>query len=516
VRPSQRSGSERPVRCAVYTRKSTTEGLDSGFSTLDAQREACEHYVHSQAAQGWELLPARYDDGGFTGGNLDRPAMARLLDDVERGLIDMVVVYKVDRLSRSLLDFASLMARFERLKVGFVSITQHFDTSTSMGRLVLNILLSFAQFERELISERTRDKVQAARRRGRWTGGHVVLGYALDPARRGLQIAKDEAALVRLIFELYLRTRSIGAVAEKLNSLGYVQKRGEAAWTKAAVYSVLRNPLYVGKVRSGAGELHPGEHEPLVELELFEQAGRMLADRTTGRTRRSRKMEYLLAGLLRCGACEAPMISSMSRGRNGRRYRYYRCRSHQQRAKACPTGHLAAEKVEAVVLAQLAEVVRQAGVQQNILDRLSAKTDLVRALEDDRGRLQRRIIERSAEAERLLNALGNADRGGKLLGGRLGEIEAELDGLRGEVAGLDERLGHLVRGVDEAQRVARLLQSFTEIWDVLLPEERSELLRLVVDRITMDSASGGLRIALHHLEAEPRAGSDAVALPQGR
>ncbi len=201
------------VRCAIYTRKSTTEGLDSDFNTLDAQREAAEHFIKSQAAQGWRALPTRYDAGGFTGGNLERPALTRLMDDIERGEIDTVVVYKVDRLSRSLLDFSRLVERFEKRHVAFVSITQHFDTSTSMGRLVLHILLSFAQFERELISERTRDKIAAAKRRGKWTGGPLVLGYRVDRLRRALEVVPEEAAVVKLVFELYARTLSMAPTA---------------------------------------------------------------------------------------------------------------------------------------------------------------------------------------------------------------------------------------------------------------------------------------------------------------
>jgi len=207
------------------------------------------------------VLPARYDDGGFTGGNMERPALTRLIDDVERGEVDIVVVYKVDRLSRSLLDFARLIERFEQRGVGLVAVTQHLDTSTSMGRLTLNILLSFAQFEREIISERTRDKIAAARRRGKWAGGPLILGYRVDRERRALEIIPEEAEVVRLAFELYLRTRSIGLTAKRLNARGFKQKKhvsktgrevGGRPWDKNTVHRLLRNPLYVGKVRQGA------------------------------------------------------------------------------------------------------------------------------------------------------------------------------------------------------------------------------------------------------------------------
>ena len=205
-----KSGPDGRVRCAIYTRKSTSEGLDSDFNTLDAQREACEFFIRSQVGDGWEVIETHYDDGGYTGGNIDRPAFQRLLTDIENGLVDQIVVYKVDRLSRSLMDFARIMGNLDAANIGFVSVTQQFNTASSMGRLTLNILLSFAQFEREIISERTRDKIGASRKRGKWTGGFVPLGYAVDRERKRLVIVPEEADVVRRVFGLYL---SIGSPA---------------------------------------------------------------------------------------------------------------------------------------------------------------------------------------------------------------------------------------------------------------------------------------------------------------
>ena len=203
--------SKRPIRCAIYTRKSSDEGLDQDFNSLDAQREAGEAFIASQRAEGWICLPTRYDDGGFSGGSLDRPAVKRLLEDIEAGLVDCVVVYKVDRLSRSLMDFARMMQTFERRRVSFVSVTQQFNTTHSMGRLTLNILLSFAQFEREIISERTRDKIAAARRKGLWGGGRPIFGYDIErrPGGNRLAVNPDEAERVRTIFRTYLECGSL-------------------------------------------------------------------------------------------------------------------------------------------------------------------------------------------------------------------------------------------------------------------------------------------------------------------
>ena len=218
--PERAAPAQSRLRCAIYTRKSTEEGLDQEFNSLDAQREASEAFILSQRREGWLALPDRYDDGGFTGANMDRPALGRLLQAVEAGELDCVVVYKVDRLSRSLLDFTRMLSLFEKHKVSFVAVTQQFNTSTSLGRLTLNILLSFAQFERELIGERTRDKMSAARKKGKWVGGCPVLGYDVDPGGGALVVNEEEAEQVRSIFDLFEQQRSA------LGTLAEIERRG--------------------------------------------------------------------------------------------------------------------------------------------------------------------------------------------------------------------------------------------------------------------------------------------------
>ena len=353
------------MRCAIYTRKSTSEGLDQAFNTLDAQRESCEAYVASQRHEGWIVLPQRYDDGGFSGGTLERPAMARLLADIDAGRLDCVVVYKVDRLSRSLLDFARIMQRFEDHDIHFVSVTQHFNTADSMGRLTLNILLSFAQFEREIISERTRDKIAAARRRGQWAGGWPILGYDLDRQRHVLEVNPQEAKQVRALFELYLRHQSLIGVAQAANDRGWRTK----AWTtakgniiggkpfdKMRVGALLNNVAYRGKVRHHQ-EVYPGLHEAIVDEATWQRVQAILErnTRTKGAVMRNRH-GALLKGLLRCRACDAAMIHSAA-NRGPRTYRYYVCTHAQKRGrKACPTGSVNAGQIEAAVLARLGEL----------------------------------------------------------------------------------------------------------------------------------------------------------------
>ncbi len=277
-------------RVAIYTRKSTEKGLEQEFNSLDAQREACELYARSQAHVRWKLLEEPYADGGFTGTNLERPAFQRLLGDIDAGRIDVVVVYKVDRLSRSLLDFARVIERFNRAGVAFVSVTQNFTTADAMGRHTLNMLMSFAEFEREMIGERTRDKMCAARRRGKWTGGPVPLGYRVEAKK--LIVNELEANLVRDVFSLYLAKRSALAVARELNARHASTKRHTAAngnvheghpWKKGNVLRVLHNPIYGGFMGCG-GALHPGEHQAIVAKDVFGRVRELLDENRRGRT----------------------------------------------------------------------------------------------------------------------------------------------------------------------------------------------------------------------------------------
>jgi DNA invertase Pin-like site-specific DNA recombinase len=345
------------VRCAIYTRKSTSVGLDQDFNSLDAQRAACEGYIDQRAGLGWRTTGAAYEDGGFTGANLERPGMQRLLEEVDAGEIDVVVVYKVDRLSRSLLDFARLMARFQETGTAFVSVTQNFSTADAMGRLTLNMLMSFAEFEREMISERTRDKMTAARRREKWTGGPVPFGYQAIEKR--LVVDEQEAAVVREIFDLYLEHGSAMRVSHLLNERGRKKRprthKGVTAarpWSQADVLGILKHPLYVGLIRDGA-EVFPGEHEAIVDSDLFERAGAILDGKARPVSTRVRGDEFLLAGLLRCAHC-GRALTPVSANPRGRSYRYYRCVTTDKfGAGACPAGQLPAAAVEEFVVDRL-------------------------------------------------------------------------------------------------------------------------------------------------------------------
>jgi DNA invertase Pin-like site-specific DNA recombinase len=342
-------------RCAVYTRKSTEEGLDREFNTLDAQREACEAYVASQRAEGWTLVHDRYDDGGFSGGSLDRPALKRLLADIERGLIDVVVVYKIDRLSRSLMDFAKLVEVFDAHEVTFVSVTQSFNTTTSMGRLTLNILLSFAQFEREVIGERIRDKVAASKARGMWMGGKVPLGYRVE--NRKLVVNEAEAARVRRVFELFVETGSGVETVRRCRAEGITTKSGRPI-DKGDVYKILHLHTYVGEV-AHRGNVYPGEHAAIVSRALWDQVHAILQVSPRARAQANRPHSpALLKGLI--FGTDGRALSPAHSRKRGRLYRYYVAqRALKGEADDGIVRRVAAGEIEAVVLAQLRALLRQ-------------------------------------------------------------------------------------------------------------------------------------------------------------
>lgn len=376
---------EKTIRCAIYTRKSVTEGLEQEFNTLHAQREAAEAFIRSQTGEGWTCLPQEYSDGGFSGGDIDRPGVKQLLQDVEDGKIDCIVVYKVDRLSRSLLDFARMMEILERNNCAFVSVTQQFNTSHSMGRLTLNILLSFAQFEREIISERTRDKVAAARRKGKWTGGCPVLGYDITEDKR-LAVNPDEARRVRAIFELYLQHQAMLSVVKACAERGWTTK----AWTSAKgrrmggrplnkpnIYQLLTNPLYLGKLRVG-DELVEGEHEAVIDDETFSRVRSLMKrNRTNGGATVRNKHDALLRGLLFCAKSGYALGHTFTR-KGGKLYRYY---VNTQAGKlgwdACATTSIPAAEIEAFVIGHIRAVGKDRELQKQVFAEITEGGDKI-------------------------------------------------------------------------------------------------------------------------------------------
>jgi len=347
------------ARCAIYTRKSTEYNLELAFNSLDAQREACEAYIKSQAHDGWRLIPGRYDDGAFSGASLDRPALQQLLAEVRAGKIDIVLVYKVDRLTRSLADFAKLIELFDAHGVSFVSVTQSFNTSSSMGRLTLNVLLSFAQFERELIGERVRDKIAASKRKGIWVGGPVPLGYAAVDKK--IVVVAAEAAAVRTIFARYLELGSVRALAQDLDRRGIRSKPrrlsngrtiGGQRFGVGALAHLLKNRFYIGEVVY-RGEVHGGEQTPIVDRAVFEAVQAKLAAKARARRCRLRGSPALLSGHLFDN--HGNRMSPTHANKGGARYRYYVSQAVLQKQSQPPglVSRVPAAEIEALVVAAL-------------------------------------------------------------------------------------------------------------------------------------------------------------------
>ena len=372
------------LQCAIYTRKSSDEGLEQEFNSLDAQREACAAYIKSQAAEGWRALPDRFDDGGFTGGNMDRPALQKLMGEIKRRRIQVIVVYKIDRLTRSLADFARLVEVLDAHGASFVSVTQQFNTTTSMGRLTLNVLLSFAQFEREVTSERIRDKIGASKRRGMWMGGFPPLGY--DIVNRRLAVNEKEAARAREIFELALATPSLTRLTRVVAEKGLTTKRwktqkgamfGGGPFARGSLHKMLRNPIYIGKIRQG-GAHYEGEHEAVIPLELWNAVQERLDAARQGQTRSRKNVRSTapLLGLLfddvgnRMGAA-----SSKNRGVL---HRYY-CSMPKLRGTTEPVGSISrvnGARIDDIVFAALVK----AGVAPPGADRTALVEPVARVI----------------------------------------------------------------------------------------------------------------------------------------
>jgi site-specific DNA recombinase len=383
----------RVIRCAIYTRKSSEEGLEQSFNSLHAQREACEAYIASQRQEGWKVLPALYDDGGFSGGTMERPALKQLLEDVNNGRLDTIVVYKVDRLTRSLTDFAKIIETLDARNVSFVSVTQQFSTTTSMGRLTLNVLLSFAQFEREVTGERIRDKIAASKKKGMWMGGLVPLGYDLE--QRKLVPNRKEAQLVSRIFHLYLELGCVSRVKQQLDLEGirskyWVSRTGSKyggnRFSRGALYDLLRNRLYIGEIRHRK-IWYPGQHAAIIPRELWDRVQSQLSTNSQARANgREGRSKSLLVGLLHDS--DGNRFTPSHTVKNGRRYRYYVCQSVIRDPAVRTKGptRLPAHEIEQKVTARLCAFLRS---DKDVFDQLRMPDDdaaliqgLVRASQD--------------------------------------------------------------------------------------------------------------------------------------
>lgn len=502
------------IRCAIYGRKSTEEGLEQEFNSLDAQRDSGEAYIKSQAQEGWVCLPDIYEDGGFTGANMDRPALKRLLEDIEAGKVDCVVVYKVDRLSRSLFDFARLIEIFDRHKVSFVSVTQQFNTATSMGRLILNVLLSFAQFERDMISERTRDKMRAARRKGKYVGGTPILGYDVDREAKKLVVNRDEAERVKAIFQLYLKLGALLPVVQELERRGWTNKcwttksgeeRGGKPFTKTSLHKFLTNVTYIGKAES-QGEIFAGEQPAIVSWEIWDKVQRLLKQNSrNGGASAKNSGSALLKGLLHCSACDCAMSPTASSVRGGRRYRYYVCCGAQKRGwDKCPSKSIPAAEIEKFVVEQIRSIGQDPGLIRETIVAVQRQSKEQTAL-------------LAAEERILVRDLGKWHEKLRKLAGKAGSLAATAD-LQEQIGCAEQRLSQIQdqrikveRGLIGDTEVRQALLAFSPVWETLTPKEQERLIGLVVERIDYDGGSGKIAVTFHETGIKTLAGEQGEA-----
>jgi site-specific DNA recombinase len=495
------------VRCAIYTRKSHEEGLEQEFNSLHAQREAGEAYIASQRHAGWVALPTDYSDGGFTGGNMDRPGLEKLLADIQRNRVDCVVVYKVDRLSRSLMDFAQMIALFDQHDVAFVSVTQHFDTSTSMGRLILNVLLSFAQFEREIIGERIRDKKLATAKQGKYVGGQPFLGYDIDRERKRLIVNPAEAQIVREIFEAFIRTRSTLVVARELNATGYRTKQykaikngkvvGGKRWNKVYVYRVVTNRKYLGEVVH-KGQSYPGEHEAVLDRRQWDEAQRIMADNYHARADKTRqKVQALLTGIVRCGHCGKAMGASHTK-RRGRRYRYYVCNHAEKNGyDTCPVKSVAAGQIEGAVKDRIRVILRSPDLIARTFREVQAQAESQRA---DLAGQKERLEARLADLKRAIGRLARSD-GNDGLVAELTKLNEEYGQTQNQVEEVGHAMEALGAGGSTEDDVREALQKLDPLWDELFPAEKERIVKLLVQEVVVGRDSLLIRLRLHGLNS---------------
>jgi site-specific DNA recombinase len=495
---------KKTIRCAIYTRKSTEEGLQQDYNSLDAQRDAGEAYIKSQKHEGWICLPEKYDDGGYTGGNLDRPAAQRLLADVQEGRIDCIMVYKVDRLSRSLMDFARIIQILDKHNVSFVSVTQQFNTTTSMGRLTLNILLSFAQFEREIISERTRDKIAGARRKGKWTGGRPILGYDIlrEPGGSKLAVNKVEAQRVRQIFEKYMETGSLMATLKWLDEKKWTNKqykakdglaRGANPFAKSSLQRLLVNVIYIGRI-SHKENVYQGEHQGIIDEGLFSQVKSLLKmNRRSGGPHRN-KYDAMLKGLVRCKHCGCAMTHHYVL-KDNKRYQYYVCINAQKRGwSQCISPSLPAFELEEFVIGQIRSLRKGDMFLSEVLGKAQAKLyadvdqhqTVLKTSENEMRQMLRSLGEISAQAAYDSHA---AD--------KLAQLQERIHQKEQAMTVLNEKIIAARRRMVDTDEMTGAMEAFDPIWKSLTPGEQIRLIRLLVQQVEYDGQNQDVTVTFH-------------------
>jgi len=480
------------VRVAIYTRQSVEDRTASGFTSLEAQRDSALAYIGAMKSQCWEAIDTEYTDSGFSGGNTERPALNRLLTDIQTGQINVVIVYRLDRLSRSLLDFLNLLKYFEQYQVSFVSVTEQLNTATPAGRLMTSIIGGFAEYERAVISERTSDKMCAARRKGKWMGGPPCLGYNADRENKRLVVNQSEAVMVRELFDLYLQHRSLIDVCRVVNERGWTTKtttykngrhKDGVAWNKARLYDILANVTYIGKVLH-KGELYLGEQEGIVNERAFAEVQKILQHNSqNGGASTKNKHGALLRGLLKCGNCGAAMSHTYAKKRNIL-YRYYMCVTKMKRgADACPTESLPAQEIEDFVVNEIRKLAKDPDLQRQVFEEAARQQKkLTPKLEKERKRIQREVLAKREEIKRLVTAIGAAPGPSDSLAEHLTSLESTVAKVERRVVDIDSTLTEM-RGAGTMESITEAFCEFDGLWDVLTHSEQTTLISSLVESI---------------------------------
>jgi site-specific DNA recombinase len=461
----------------------------------------CESYIASFASEGWTALPTDYSDAGITGGTMERPGLQQVLMDIEAGKIDVVVIYRLDRLSRSLRDFLNMMEKFDQRKVSFASVTERIDTTSSAGRLFLNMILAFAQFEREVAAERIRDKIAAAKRKGKYVGGRPLLGYDVDREKMRLVVNQGEATLVRHIFQRFCQVGSCMKVAHELNAKGHRMKAwtsrkgramGGGTWLKTDVHHLLTNRRYIGQVVH-KGERFPGEHEAIIDRKTWDRVQSILGQNRRYRANQTRSTTAaILKGILRCGCCDAAMVPTYT-VRRGKRYCYYLCHAAGKNGHdSCEVKSVAAGQIEGVVFTHLKDIFADPEMVARTFRATREQTAVDHeAVGRERATVEKRLADLKKAIGRLVRAVdGKAE----------GALSAELRSLNDEYADAEKRLAELAAkpggqdGLPSEQDVAQAMRTIEPLWEELFPAEKERIVRLLVETVTV--RPDGLRIRL--------------------
>ncbi len=494
----------RRTRVAIYARKSSAEGLDGDFSSLDAQQQACEQYIRTRGHEGWEMVET-YVDAAKSGATTARPAFLKLIEDIRSGRVDVVCVYKVDRLSRSLSDFVRMLDFFSQHNVGFTSITQSFDTTDPAGRLTLHLLGCFSEFERSMTLARTLDKVAASKRQGRWCGGFPPLGYDVPPPGGRLLLNVSEAGIVHKVFSIFLSERSLVQTVGQLDRLGITRKtwttrdgrqRGGLPFDVHTLRRLLRNPVYSGRVNH-RGTLFPGQHEGIIDCERWEQAQSLLRRCAHGESGRPRvESGALLRGLLFCAQCGCRMSPTYT-VKETTRYRYYVCQSVLKRgARSCPSGRVNAHNIEQLVVDRIRSIVSDPRLVAEVVRQAKAQLDQHRkALEAEQRQLGKDLKRERASLRRL--AAGHS-RNGDASGttARLATIQERIETVERRLVTVARDLEAAKQQVLDERQVAAALSEFDAVWSVLVPVEQARILGLLVTRLVYDGRTQTLELAL--------------------